>query len=344
VESDFAAFARLAEPHRPRLQLVATRMLGDAAEAEDLVQEALLRAYLGLTQLRDVERLGAWLVGIVLNLAKMALRRRIAYERALARVGMPAPHVDDEREVLTLVREALRLLPPAERDAVVLHYVDGFSCDEVAAVLGTSPGAIRVRLHRARAQLRDELAVTTRKERTMVEMRLEDVLVRIGDDEKIAGEQRIVLLRDDERERVLPIWIGSAEGNSLAVELHGESTPRPMTSDLLAQLVRLFGATVERVTVTRLHENTFYASITLAVDGRTEELDARPSDALNLAVRTAAPILVADDVVDEAALDVEGLAAKFDDVAQSAGTELPPGEWRSLSAELVRALHAPPGR
>ena len=175
----------------------------------------------------------------------------------------------------------------------------------------------------------------------MIEMRLEDVLVRV-DDEKIVADQRIVLLRNEEGTRVLPIWIGAAEGNSLAVQLHAESTPRPMTSDLLAQLVQLFGGRVEAVAVTRLHENTFYASITLSVDGRTEELDARPSDALNLAVRTAAPIYVDEVVLEAAAVDRDGLRAKLDEESDRVDLDLPSGEWHSLSAELVRALHQPP--
>ena len=339
---DIAAFAQLVESYRPRLQLVATRMLGDADEAQDLVQEALLRGYLGLSQLRDAERFGAWLVGIAMNLARMTLRRRAAYERALVRVAA-VPAEEEDRDTLAVVREAVELLPPRERDAVVLHYVDGLACEEIAEVLDSSPGAVRVRLHRARARLREELAPTMqRKERPMIEMRLDDVLVRVGVDEKIVADQRIVLLRADDGTRVLPIWIGAAEGNSLAVKLHGESTPRPMTSDLLAQLVQLFGARVERVAVTRLHENTFYASITLALDGRIEELDARPSDALNLAVRSAAPIYVAADVLEETALDRDGLVAKLDEKAKEAEVDLPAGEWRSLSAELVRTLHEPP--
>jgi uncharacterized protein len=347
---EIAAFAELAEEYRPRLRLVATRMLGDTDEAEDLVQEALLRGYLGLTQLREADRFGAWLVGIVLNLARMTLRRRAAYERALVRVASAPPAAQEERDTLTLVREAVELLPARERDAVVLHYVDGLACDEIAEVLDSSPGAVRVRLHRARARLRRELAplaprkpATRPEEKTMIEMRLEDVLVRV-DDEKIVADQRIVLLRDEDGARVLPIWIGAAEGNSLAVKLHSESTPRPMTSDLLAQLVQLFGGRVERVAVTRLHESTFYASITLLVDGRTDELDARPSDALNLAVRTAAPIFVATDVLEEAAVDRDGLQAKLDDLSDWTDAEPPPGEWRSLSVELVHTLHQPPRR
>jgi hypothetical protein len=338
---DPTAFAELVDGERERVRVLAARMLGDGAEAEDVVQETLLRAYLGLSDLRDPTRFGAWLAGIALNLARMTLRRRATYERVLARVAaLPPEDLFEEREV---VRSALRVLPAAEREVVVLHYVDGLSCDEIAALLDRSPGAVRVRLHRARARLRAELSAFEPKEEKMLDVRLEDVLVRVAPDDagKVVGDQRIVLLRETEGDRVLPIWIGAAEGNALAFGLRGESTFRPMTSDLLAQLVRLFGARVEGVAVTRLHEETFYATITLAVDGRTEELDARPSDALNLAVRTAAPITVDDGVLDEGAVLPDALPAKLE---AEKWIELEPGEWRSLSAELLRGLHRPPRR
>lgn len=345
---DTGAFAELVDSHRERLRLLVARMLGDGSEAEDVVQETLLRAYLGLTQLREPASFGGWLAGIALNLARMTLRRRAAYARALARVA-PArlPDAVEERDVLHLVREAIDVLPPGERSVVALHYLDGLSCGEIAAVLDRSPGAVRVSLHRARARLREELAPFGPRpmEETMTDVRIEDVLVRVALDnaDKVVGDQRIVLLKEADGERVLPIWIGAAEGNALAFRLRGESSFRPMTSDLLADLVRLSGSRVERVAVTRLDENVFFAAIMLTVSGRTEELDARPSDALNLAVRTAAPIVVEREVLDEAAIPGDQLAAKLEE-ERDLVVELEPGEWRSLSAELLQALHRPPRR
>lgn len=348
---DTGAFAELVEGHRERLRLLVFRVLGDGSEAEDVVQETLLRAYVGLTQLRDPSRFGGWLAGIALNLSRMTLRRRAAYERALARVtALQGPMPDGPEELdLGLVREAIELLPPGERSVVALHYVEGLSCEEIAVLLGRSPGTVRVRLHRARAHLREELAPLApsdheqTKEETMIDVRVEDVLVRVAPDDadKVVGDQRIVLLREADGERVLPIWIGAAEGNALAFGLRGESPFRPMTSDLLARLVGLFGSRVEQVAVTRLHEKTFYASITLAIDGHREELDARPSDALNLAVRTAAPIVVEAEVLDAGGVAPDDLLAELE---QPEGTKLDPGEWRSLSAELLHELHKPPGR
>ena len=335
VEPEFATLVRAA---RPQVVAVASRLVGPD-EAEDVVQEALLRAYLGLSSLRDRSRFSAWLCGIAVNVAKMRLRARAAHDRAAARAGGNGAAADDA-EVLELVRNAVEVLPRGQRDVVVLHYVDDLSCDEIARVLGTTSGAVRVRLHRARAQLRTQLVP---KEKTpMIEMRIDDVLVRVaeGDETQLAGEQRIVLLREVERERVLPIWIGAPEGDALAVRLRETTTQRPLTSDLMAELVRVLGGKVERVAVTSLREKTFYGTVTVG----GEELDARPSDAINLAVRTGAPIFVDEAVLEEAATNADALAQKLDDDAERAGYDLPPGRWASLSGELLRPLHTPLGR
>jgi RNA polymerase sigma factor (sigma-70 family) len=339
---DPAAFATLVDRNRSRVDAVVRRMVGE--EAEDIVQEALLRAYLGLSQLRDPQRFGAWLCGIAVNLAKMRLRRR-ALERRL----VPERTFDggaDERELLEVVREAVEILPPGQRDVVLMHYVDGLSCEEIASLLGSSPGAVRVRLHRARRQLREELAplATTpspKEEIIMIEMTLEDVIVRVAEDDplKVVSDQRIVLLKETDGERRLPIWIGAPEGNSLALRLTGETTPRPVTSDVMAELLRVTGARVDRVAVTSLREKTFYAVIAIAVDGHVEEVDARPSDALNVAVRVAAPVFVDDSVLEESAISAGDLADRLDEETCKAEQEVPPGEWRSLSAELLKSLY-----
>jgi RNA polymerase sigma factor (sigma-70 family) len=341
---DPAAFATLVERNRSRVEAVAERLVGE--EAEDLVQEALLRAYLGLSQLRDPARFGAWLCGIAVNLAKMRLRRRAFETRLLSEP--PSDGGLEEREVLQLVRDAVDVLPPGQRDVVVMHYVDGLSCDEIAALLGSSPGAVRVRLHRARQQLRARLAalapVPAPKEAIqMIEMKLEDVLVRVGEDDptKLVTDQRIVVLKETDGERLLPIWIGAAEGNALALRLMGEKTPRPLTSDVMAELVRVTGARIERVAVTSLHEKTFYASIAVAIDGRVDELDARPSDALNLAVRVGAPIFVEDGVLEQGGMPAGDVSSRLDEEAEK-DEKPPPGKWRSLSAELLQSFYRVP--
>lgn len=345
LAGDPAAFAALVEGNRARVQAVVERLVGD--EAEDLVQEALFRAYLGLSQLRDPGRFGAWLCGIAVNLAKMRLRRRRLETRLLSE-----PTTDDglkESEVLALVRDAVAVLPPGQRNAVVMHYVDGLSCDEIAGLLNTTPGAVRVRLHRAREQLRERLgalAPTTagKEAMDMIEMKLEDVLVRVAEDDPstLVADQRIVVLREADGERLLPIWIGAAEGNALALRVTGETTPRPVTADVMAELIRVTGARVERVAVTSLREKTFYAVIAVVVDGRVDDLDARPSDALNLAVRVAAPIFVDESVLEESGMAAGDVPSRLEEETDKANLKPPPGFWRSLSAELLQSLYRMP--
>jgi uncharacterized protein len=121
----------------------------------------------------------------------------------------------------------------------------------------------------------------------------------------MVGKQPIVLLKTVEGNKFLPIWIGHPEAAAILMKLQGASTPRPMTHDLLSEVLDQMEAKCERVSVTELRDNTFYASITVSMNGSELEIDSRPSDALALAVRTSAPIFAADDVIEESAIEFE---------------------------------------
>ena len=110
----------------------------------------------------------------------------------------------------------------------------------------------------------------------------------------------IVILRDKEGQKVLPIWVGIFEANAIALQIENISTPRPMTHDLLRNVIEDLKASVQKVVVCDLQENTFYALIYLSLHGDTVAIDARPSDAIALALRTRAPIFVEDTVIDHA--------------------------------------------
>jgi uncharacterized protein len=110
----------------------------------------------------------------------------------------------------------------------------------------------------------------------------------------------IVILRDKEGQRVLPIWVGIFEANAIALQIENISTPWPMTHDLLRNVIQDLKASVQKVVVCDLQENTFYALIYLGVNGDTVAIDARPSDAIALALRTKAPIFVEESVIDNA--------------------------------------------
>ena len=121
----------------------------------------------------------------------------------------------------------------------------------------------------------------------------------------MVGKQPIVLLKTREGNKFLPIWIGHPEAAAILMKLQGANTPRPMTHDLINDVLSELEVACTRVAVTELRENTFYALITLQLGGRDVEIDSRPSDALALAVRTGAPIFAAEEVITESAIEFE---------------------------------------
>jgi len=115
-----------------------------------------------------------------------------------------------------------------------------------------------------------------------------------------------VLLKTSDGNRFLPIWIGHPEAAAILMKLQGAATPRPMTHDLMADILEQLDAEVTRITVTELRDNTFYASITVQQNGAEIEIDSRPSDAIAIAVRSDAPIFAAERVIEESAIEFEG--------------------------------------
>ena len=110
----------------------------------------------------------------------------------------------------------------------------------------------------------------------------------------------IVVLKDGQEKIFLPIWVGIFEANAIALQLENVATPRPMTHDLMRNLMKAIEARVEKVVISDLRESTFYAVIHISVAGKTIDVDARPSDAIAIALRTEAPIFVEQNVLDQA--------------------------------------------
>ncbi|HEX8982917.1 MAG TPA: bifunctional nuclease family protein [Ktedonobacterales bacterium] len=130
----------------------------------------------------------------------------------------------------------------------------------------------------------------------MVEMSVDSVRI------SVESNQRVVILKDQEGDRYLFIWIANPEAYSIAMELQGSTPPRPLTHDLLKSVILELGAKVERVVISDLVDDIFYARILMDVDGRHVEIDSRSSDAIALAVRLKAPIFVAEKVMDSASV------------------------------------------
>jgi hypothetical protein len=142
------------------------------------------------------------------------------------------------------------------------------------------------------------------------------------------SSQHVVILREAEHERYLPIWIGSWEAQSIAMKLQGIEVERPLTHDLLVSMLAELGVTVRRIVVSDLADETYRARIVLAFGGDDYEIDARPSDAIALAVRVSAPIFATEAVLDRASVipeaDEEERLSVFRDFVNSLGTDAPP--------------------
>ncbi len=130
----------------------------------------------------------------------------------------------------------------------------------------------------------------------MVEMIIDSIRV------SLMNYQRVVILKEKLADRYLPIWIGPAEADAIAVKLQGVTVQRPLTHDLLCSTIDALGATVESIIISDLKNDTFYAKIILNVDGGQMEVDSRPSDALALAVRAEVPIYTEEVVLDKAGI------------------------------------------
>lgn len=151
----------------------------------------------------------------------------------------------------------------------------------------------------------------------------------------LMNQQRVVILRVKDTDRYLPIWIGPGEADAIALKLQNITVPRPLTHDLLFDVISSLDATVDSIVVSDLTDDTFFAKIVLQVNDSTMEVDCRPSDALALAVRTDSPIYAEDSVVEKASivLDAEtGRAVPADSEEEEEARPITAGELEKLSA------------
>jgi bifunctional DNase/RNase len=157
----------------------------------------------------------------------------------------------------------------------------------------------------------------------MIEMSIESIRV------SLMNYQRVVILKEKNAERYLPIWIGPAEADAIAVRLQDVSVARPLTHDLLRSVIDALGAEINCIIVNDLANDTFYARIVLYVNGRSMEIDSRPSDAIALAVRANVPIFADESVLEKAGvlLDKEGEKAAGEELG-----EVRPEELEKMSA------------
>lgn len=160
----------------------------------------------------------------------------------------------------------------------------------------------------------------------MIEMSIDSIRV------SMMNYQRVVILKEKDAERFLPIWIGPAEADAIAIKLQGVTPPRPLTHDLLETSITSLGASVDSIIVTDLQNDTFYAKLILDVNGERLELDSRPSDAMAIAIRADAPIYADEIVLDRAGILLDSETGKPMSQSQVTQAEPTEEELKSLSA------------
>jgi len=295
--------AELLRRHWDTAVLLAERVLGSPDLARDAAQEAAIAAMTDVARLRSPDRFGAWFCGIALNVARTWLRQlrsEVPGDRTDLPSAGPGPAEAAEiADTAARVRDAITALADGQRGAVRLFYLQGLSHREVAEELGISVGAVKARLHQARATLAPKLVqfsttreatVTGTAETEWVEVTVTHVLRREHDD--VERREHAMILTERDGDRRLPIWIGPAEATVLALALESVETPRPFPYRLAAGLVEAAGSRVTEVRITKLTDSVFYATVEVEGPAGRREVDARPSDAVNLAVVTGAPIRV----------------------------------------------------
>lgn len=316
---DKQAFGLLVERHLPMAQHVAMRMLANQEIAWELAQEAILQAYLSLNNLREADRFASWLYGIARNVCRNYLRSQKtnfislealsggAYYTDQRRISaeLDPQHVVEADELHHRLYEAIESLSAKNRAATELFYYEHLSLQEIAVLLGTSVNGIKGRLFQSRKQLQAQLAdvyppmvssthsIYSTQERRMIMIKISTIHAI----ETALTGNYILYLLDTAESRMLQIWVGPHEGTQIAQLLRGEVTHRPMTYLFMAGLLDTLGAKLQEVRIESLKENTFYAVVKAQNGKAVHELDARPSDALALALQMRSPIFVADAVL-----------------------------------------------
>lgn len=300
---DKTAFAVLFERHRPKAVALVGRLLDRSQDVDDVLQEAAVQALVCLGRLRGASRFGPWLCGIALNLARRQFRERARPARwpSMLVETKSAEELLLEAERGANVRAAIDTLPPGQREAVQLFYLDNLNEAEVAAELGIARSAVKSRLHKARRSLSWRLQQERRAPVPQVSLVDVDVVDVRREPALEAGAIRthVVVLRERGGQRTLPIFIGEPEGRAMVSNLTGLETPRPMTYQMAAGLVAALSGSVKEVRVVRLSESTFIAEVILEGPSGPKAVDARPSDAINLALLVGAPVRVSDELLEQ---------------------------------------------
>jgi len=329
---DAAAFRLLVERHSPSARARAARLCGRADDVDDIVQEAFLQAFMALDRLRDPDRFGAWLAGIIRNVHRAADRQEPLMLLAewpeslhpVSALGLPSADDLDRAEAL---RAAVADLPDRQRRAVELYYYAGLPAGQIAG----SSGAAKASLHKARRRLRahitahrpDLIPASRRTAMTTVRIACAEPHVDTRLDGSPAIGHILVVLADDPGRRAMGLWLRTRQGMALwrildRLPRGGEGQPAPdapaaelpareySPEDLAGQLLAAAGGSVTGVDIDELGPNVLAARIGVAGPAGTRQVTAPAGSALALAAVLEVPVQVPDTLMDRLAIPVTG--------------------------------------
>jgi RNA polymerase sigma factor (sigma-70 family) len=312
---DAHAFRCLVERYQLMAFYLALRLVGQEEIAHELVQEALLQAYLSLDRLRDAARFKSWLYGIVLNLCRNWRRLHPANELSLDEevplfehpLSVDPQALAEERELKQAVRSAIGILTPKNQAVAFLFYYEDLSIQEIASLLAISLSAVKNRLHKGRQQLQAHLQALypdivhpssrERKRKAMLRLQLVKVVHRRHE---FYSDTLIPLLL---HKRLKRVWVPILnEQVQWRFPKQDTAITEPDTTDFLVQMIGALQGKVEEVAIEALYEDVLYARVALRGQHGRHALKARVGDALLLAIREQSPISVAKAVFDRLAI------------------------------------------
>jgi RNA polymerase sigma factor (sigma-70 family) len=310
-QGDKEAFGQLVERYQQMVGHIAKKMVVDEWVARELAQEAILQAYLSLDHLRDASRFKSWLYGITLNICRSYLHGQkmdtLSLETIMGGVRSDSiTSVDDTidpqaiaeaHDLHRLVLDAIDELSSKDKEATLLFYYEQLTLQEIATLSGVSIGAIKGRLHRARKQLQERLSMVYVPERGKEQRKMNLKQVTIEAVREHSGTRQCFLVLKDDDDARLIFCIGRPEALTIAAGLTEIAPPRPMTVHLIVSLFDVTGMQLKEVRIDACKDDIFYAVITVANGKGEHDLDARPSDALALAILMKRPIFVADTLM-----------------------------------------------
>ena len=317
-EDDRLAFHVLMERYQVMAEYIAVRMIPDAENARELVQEAMLQAFLSLDRLRDESRFKSWFYGIVLNICRSWRREfridTVSLDTATgnwhSQLQNPEHDLTDpqtylERQELHLSLDtALNTLSSRNSVVVRLFYYDEMSIQEIAQQLKISPTAVKNRLHKGRRLLRASLLKTVPDMMPItIPKRGKNIMMKVSIAKIVPQDHRtLVILQDETQQRLLSIWLKAdwtdpIQRMRMTVPSQSVLT-EPLTTDFMVNLLNATDSTIRKIEIEELQDEILYARVFLHSHGESRRLNARLNDALPLALRLDCEMYVADAVME----------------------------------------------